>query len=55
MTNECGQCCGSAHVHMCCGTSKSALCAHILHEFVVLLEAKPSAKPQTSLSAIYGA
>ena len=30
---------------------KSALCAHILHEFVVLLEAKPSAKPQTS--AIY--
>ena len=32
---------------------KSALCAHILHEFVVLLEAKPSAKPQ--MSAIYGA
>ena len=31
---------------------KSALCAHILHEFVVLLEAKPSAKPQRS--AIYG-
>ena len=31
---------------------KSALCAHILHEFVVLLEAKPSAKPQTS--AMYG-
>ena len=31
---------------------KSALCAHILHEFVVLLEAKPSAKPQTS--ALYG-
>ena len=27
---------------------KSALCAHILHEFVVLLEAKPSAKPQTN-------
>ena len=31
---------------------KSASCAHMLHEFVVLLEAKPSAKPQTS--AIYG-
>ena len=28
---------------------KSALCTHILHEFVVLLEVKPSAKPQTSV------
>ena len=33
---------------------KSALCPHILHEFVVLLKAKLIAKPQTSAIILYG-
>ena len=34
------------HTHLCIGywIHKSAICAHILHEFVVLPEAQPSAK-----------